>query len=94
MFRFKVEVQELALEAPRVNNGWIMLAFVELGVTDDELIGLNRARCHQQVIYISDVLDANGRALDKQYLERRQEGKVWSTLLFPLEKPSAQDFRL
>jgi hypothetical protein len=70
MFCFKVEVRELALEAPRVNDGWIMLAFVELGLTDDELIGLNRARCHQQVIYISDVLDASGRALDKQYLER------------------------
>ncbi len=40
------------------------------------------------------MLDASGRALDKQYLERQQEGEVWSTLLFPLEKPSALDFRL
>jgi hypothetical protein len=94
MFRFTVEVCEPALELPRLNDGWIMLAFVELGFTEEELIGLNRARCHQQVLYISDVFDASGRALDRKYLARQQEGEVWSTLLFPLEKPSARDFRL
>jgi hypothetical protein len=94
MFHFCVEIQELALVTPRENNGWIMLAFVGLGFTDDELIGLNRAWCHQQVIFTSDVFNASGRALDRQYLERQQAGEVWSTLLFPLEQPSVMDFRL
>jgi hypothetical protein len=94
MFCFCIEIRELALATPRENDGWIMLAFVDLGFTDDELIGLNRAQCHQQVIFTSDVFDASGRALDRQYLERQQAGKVWSTLLFPLEQPSVRDFRL
>jgi hypothetical protein len=94
MFRFQVEIIELPLAFPRENDSWIMLAFVELGFTEDELIRLNRARCYQHVIFKSDVFDASGRALDRQYLERRPAGKVWSTLLFPQEQPSARDFRI
>lgn len=43
MFRFQVEIIELPLAFPRENDSWIMLAFVELGFTEDELIRLNRA---------------------------------------------------
>jgi hypothetical protein len=43
MFCFQVEIIDLPLALPREHNSWIMLAFVELGFTDDELIGLNRA---------------------------------------------------
>jgi hypothetical protein len=71
-----------------------MLAFAELGFTDDELIGLNQARCHQHIIFKFNVFDASGQALDRQYLKRQPAGKVWSTLLFSLEQPSAKDFQI
>ncbi len=90
-FHFHVELRKLALEIPRENDGWIMRAFIDLGFTEEELLGLNRVRCHQQVIFI--FFDASGQALDKQYLKQRQTGEMWSTLLFPLEKLSEKDFR-
>ncbi len=69
-----------------------MLVFVELDFTNDELIGLNQVQCYQNVIFKSEVFDASGQALDRRYLERRPAGEVWSTLLFPQERPSAKDF--
>ena len=71
-----------------------MLVFVELDFTDDELIGLNQVQCYQNVIFKSKVFDASGQALDRRYLKRRLAGKVWSTLLFLQERPSAKDFQL
>ncbi len=92
MFCFQVEITDLPLALPREHDSWIMLAFVEPEFTDDELIGLNQAQCYQHVLFKSDIFDASGWALDRQYLERRPAGKVWSTLLFPQEQSSAKDF--
>jgi hypothetical protein len=47
---------------------------------------------HQQVIFLSDVRDASGRALDKKYLHPRPYGNQWSTLSFPKEDPSDGTF--
>ncbi len=41
MFGFWVEVTDLPLVFPCKWDSWIMLVFVELYFTDDELIGLN-----------------------------------------------------
>jgi hypothetical protein len=71
-----------------------MKVFVECEFTDEELIRLNQVRCNQQVIFYSDVFDAGGSALDRRYLERRLQGAMWSTLIFPQESPPARDFRL
>jgi hypothetical protein len=43
MFAFWVEVTDLPLAFPCKRDRWIMVAFVELDFTDDELIGLNQA---------------------------------------------------
>jgi hypothetical protein len=94
MVGFWVEVTDLPLAFPCERNSWIMLAFVELDFTHDDLIGLNQARCYQNVIFKSNVFDASGRAFDRQYLKRRPAGEVWSTLLFLQEQPSAKDFQL
>ncbi len=92
MFCFQVEIIDLPLAFPQEHDSWIMLAFVELGFTDDKLIGLNQAQCYQHVLFKSNVFDASGWALDRQCLKRQTAGKVWSTLLFPQEQPSAKDF--
>ncbi len=68
-----------------------MQAVKESGVMDPgELAVINRARCHQQVLFLSDVLDAGGKSVDKKYLNFRQDHEVWSTAIFPLEKPPRQ----
>lgn len=94
MFGFKVEIRELPLQFPRENDEWIMRAFTSLGIPEDELLRLNRVRCHQQVIYISDVFDASGRAVDRKYLRPRALEETWSTLIFPQERPPRKDFKL
>ncbi len=43
--------------------------------------------CHQQVLFLLDVLDGGGKSVDKKYLAYWQNHEVWSTITFPLEKP-------
>jgi hypothetical protein len=60
----------------------------ESGVTDPgELATINRFCCHQQVLFILDVLVAGGKSVDKKYLAYQHDHKVWSIIIFPLEKP-------
>ena len=49
---------------------------------------------HQQVLFLSDVLGASGKSLDKKYLKQRGEGEQWSTFRFPKEKAPRKDFLL
>ncbi len=72
-----------------------MVEIVNLRVFNaDELIRLNRFRCHQQMIFKSDVFDASGWALDKQYLRCHPLQEVWSTLLFLQESPPKKDLTI
>jgi hypothetical protein len=72
-----------------------MRALMEAGFWDkEELRILNRFRCHQQVLYLSDVLKANGKTIDKKYRNRRQNNKTWSTMIFPNENPPNRHLRL
>ncbi len=34
----------------------------------EELIPLNRVWCYQQVIFLSDIMDTSGRAINEKYL--------------------------
>jgi hypothetical protein len=52
-----------------------MQAAMEAGVTNPiELVKLNKYRCHQQVLYISDILYTGGKCLDKRYLTLAPRG--------------------
>jgi hypothetical protein len=69
MFEFHVEVCQILLEPPQEGNGWLMVKIVNLRVFNaNELTWLNHSKCHQQVIFKSNVFDASGRALNKQYI--------------------------
>ena len=69
-----------------------MERFVELGYSAAALVILNRVWIHQQVVFLSCVLNASGSDLDGKYLYRRVEGQQWSVLNFPKEKPTTSDF--
>ncbi len=68
---------------------WFMQAAMEAGVTNpNEHRILNQFWCHQQVLYVLDVLDVGGKCIDNQYLDCRWLDKTWSILVIPLEKPT------
>jgi hypothetical protein len=71
-----------------------MRAVMDAGFTRDNNLGIiNRMQCHQQVLFLSDVLDADGRSLDRKYMNRHDVDKTWSSLLFPTEKPPQKHIR-
>jgi len=95
MFSITVEIAPLPVCPPREGDKWFMQAAMDAGITNTvEQRILNRFRCHQQVLYVSDVLDAGGKCLNKRYLDRRKPDKIWSTLVFPQEKPPNKPLKL
>ena len=94
MFGITVEVHNIPLLQPRSRDRWMMLEFMRLGYSPHNLRILNKIRVHQQVVYLSDVLGASGKSLDRKYLKQREIGEQWSTYRFPKEKPPSKDFRL
>jgi hypothetical protein len=82
-----VEIASLPMDPLQASDKWFMEAVVKAGFTSaQEMKILNRFRCHQEVIYLSDVLDAGERCLDRWYLDRQKWDEKWSTLIFPQEK--------
>ncbi len=87
-FWITVEIAPLPICPPREGDKWFMQAAMKAGITNpNEQRILNQFRCHQQVLYVSEVLDAGGKCLDRRYLDRRKPNKLLSTLVFPQEKP-------
>ncbi len=86
-FAITVEIAPLPMVPPRECDKWFMQAVAEAGfMSAQEMKILNRFRCHQEVIYLSDVFDAGGRCLDRRYLDRRKQDEKWLTIIFQLEK--------
>ncbi len=55
-----------------------MKAVESLNVADSkELLGINRVIIHQQVLFVSDILDASGKCIDHRYLNRRDQDEQW-----------------
>jgi hypothetical protein len=72
-----------------------MRAVEEAGITfTNELSRINRVRLHQQVLYVSNVLEANRKTINKRYLVPRSLDDNWSHLIFPNKKPPQRDFAL
>jgi hypothetical protein len=71
-----------------------MMQFLQLGYPENELSRLNRVWLHQQVLFVSNVIDAGGQAIDWKYMSQRLDTQSWSSLIFPKERPSHSDFKL
>jgi hypothetical protein len=73
-FIVTIEIATLPIKPPWQEDKWFMQAAMEAGVTNPiELIKLNKYQCHQQVLYVSNILDAGCKCLDKGYLTRRRK---------------------
>ena len=89
-----LNLKEDDIMMPRAGDKWIMLEFERIGLGGDLLERLNRVRIYMQVLFLSDVLGANGKNLDKQYLTKRNLKEKWSRENFPNERPPRRDFLL
>ena len=83
MFEITVEVCNIPLLRPRNGDKWIMMELKHKGHSTEELRRLDRVRVHQQVSFLSDVLGASGKSLDRNNLKQRGVGEQWSTFQFP-----------
>ncbi len=61
----RIEIAQLPLQPPKERDSWLMAEFICLNYDQHELKKLNRVRIHQQVIFLSDVMDASSRGIDK-----------------------------
>lgn len=83
-----VQVNNCELVPPREGDKWFMTVVEEAGYRGDEIDRVNRVRCHQQVLFVSCVLEAGGRHIGPKYLEARPLEEKWSTAKFPSENPT------
>ena len=60
-----------------------MQLFVQAGFNKEGLLRLNRVLVHQQVFFLSSVLGASGKSLDKKYMTKRKPEEKCSTVRFP-----------
>ena len=93
-FRMEILINNADLSFGRDQDCWLMMAFIQAGYTEQELVRLNRVMIHKQVLFLSDALCARGKSLDGIHLVKRQTGQKWSRLIFPLEQPPSRDFML
>ena len=78
----------------RDHDKWLMLELKCLGLAKQELKRLNRVRIHYQVLFLSDILGASGKHLDKKYLAPKDPAEKWSKFNFPRERPPMRGIRL
>eukprot|EP00956_Cyclotella_meneghiniana_P029291 scaffold70426_cov59-Cyclotella_meneghiniana.AAC.2 len=71
-----------------------MKAIEDLGYSKEECRIINLVRIHQQVLFESDIFEADGQKLDSSYLSKRPRGEKWSTVLFPSTKVQPNHFTL
>ena len=95
-FKLGIDIQlaHIPLQPQRERISWIMAEFIRMNYDMQSLCKLNRVHLHQQVIFLSDVMDASKRAIELKYLEEQPWNKRWSSLIFFKERPSDSNFRL
>ena len=93
IFGITLEEGKQHIVPPRERDEWLMPLLCKMNFTPDDLLQLNRVRLHQEVLFISDVMDARGTIIDKRYDLRRPDLEHWSTYKFPRQRPPNKDFR-
>eukprot|EP00956_Cyclotella_meneghiniana_P010715 scaffold14988_cov36-Cyclotella_meneghiniana.AAC.2 len=93
-FGFKLATNTVKMSPPREGDRWFMAAVEALGYSAEECRLINLVQIHQQVVFESDVFEADGQKLDSKYLQKRPLGARWSDLLFPTTKMQGNHFAL
>ena len=94
-FSVTIDTMPMPIEPPRENDKWFMQAIEDKGsYSEKEKEIINRFRCHQQVLFVSCIMDAGGRAVDPKYLNLREDSECWSSLIFPNEHPPHKHLKI
>ena len=93
-FGFKLEVDTAKLGLPREGDRWFMSAVEEMGYSREECRVINLVRVNQQVLFESDVFEADGQKLDQMYMRQRPVNEKWSKYTFPKVKLVGRHFAL
>ena len=97
-FGLDLQLDYKVLPMPRVNDECIMESCVETGIRGSALIGINRVRKHQEALFLSDIVTADGRKIDPSYVgdwtstQEYQLGKHRSQFEFGRECPTPADW--
>ena len=93
-FRLSLHIGKEFFPLPRKNDRWLRIAFESIRYSLDECLLLNEVRIHQQVLFESDIFNADGRTINKRYLTLRAIGQQWSSYRFGLQRPSHKSMTL
>ena len=50
----------------------------DLGLSGESLIRVNRSRKHQEALFLSDIVTAKGKRIERDYLRSWREAQKWS----------------
>ncbi len=64
-YGFVLLVHNLLVTFPWEGDDWLMAWFIAVGCSEEELWSLNRVRKHQQVLFLSNILGASSRVVNK-----------------------------
>ena len=93
-YKLKLQLGKNVIVPPRQHDQWLMTSFELAGYTMEDCKTLNMVRLHQQVIFDSDVYNADGNTINPRYLHPREAGQKWSTLRFGKQCPPPSAFNL
>jgi hypothetical protein len=67
LFGIVLEKGQQQIAPLRERDEWLMPLLYKLGYYSAKLLRLNRVRMYQEVLFLSDIMDARGTVVDKQY---------------------------
>jgi hypothetical protein len=78
--RVEIDIADIPVHPPWERDSWLMHEFVCMNYNCNDLWRLNRVRVHQEVLFLSDVMDVSSWAIDRNYLDPRSMGEAWLSL--------------
>ncbi len=66
--RVEIKIADLPVHPPWKRDSWLMQELVRLNHSSNNLQQLNCFQLHQEVLFLSVIIDASGQAVDRKYL--------------------------
>ena len=92
VYRFQVTMDYPDIPFPREKDALMVDLFRSAGWKGEELRSLNRVRLHLQMLFLSDIVLANGRQVDASCLRPHAVPSTSSSYDFPREEPTSTDW--
>ena len=93
-YHLPLQLGKEVISPPRQHDQWLMTSFELAGYSLDDCKVLNMVRLHQQVLFDSDIYNADGNTINPKYLTPRNAEEKWSTLRFGRQRPPPSAFQL